>query len=151
MSYHARTASLLVLMIVLAGCSHMSKLWPWRAKPPAPPEVAHELVITAGEGVAASYPQYWKRNTVVVDLQGVAGTGSIVLRRREGATWPVRIALRVMPGSVGVLDIAAAQRLVLPISPDGAQPVDLELPPGAYTPATEEITVRWSPATPATS
>ena len=150
MSYRARTASLLVLMIVLAGCSHMSKLWPWRSKPPAAPEVANELVITAGEGVtAASYPQYWKRNTVVVDLQGVTGTGSVVLRPRDGATWPVRIALRVMPGGVGVLDIAAAQRLVLPISSEGTQPVDLELPPGVYTPATEQITVRWSPATPA--
>src|SRR5215471_13117572 len=43
--------------------------------------------------------------------------------------WPVRLAVRVMPGSLGELDVRGAQRVVLPIVPAGGKPVDLELPP----------------------
>ena len=45
------------------------------------------------------------------------------------------------------LDVRAAQRTVLPITPAGSQPVVLELTPGVYTPATPEMTVSWGPST----
>jgi hypothetical protein len=102
--------------------------------------------MTGPGGTVATYPQYWKRNTLVVDLQGASGTGSVMLAPREGATWPVRMAFRVMPGSMGALEIHAEQRKVLPITPDGSKPVDLELEPGVFTPKTDRIFVGWGPA-----
>jgi hypothetical protein len=131
---------------MLGACSHLH--WPFHRKPPPQPEVAHELVVTAPDGTtAAPYPQYWKRNTVVVDLQGASGTGGIVLKPRPGgAGWPVRIALRMKPGAVGQLEVRADQRAIIPVTPSGTQPVDLELPPGLYTAKSEQITVQWGPA-----
>jgi hypothetical protein len=130
--------------VMLAACSHMH--WPWK-HPAPPPQVVHELVITSPEGGSQlDFPQYWKRNTLVLDLQGVSGTGGVVARPRAGTTWPVRLALRVRPGSIGQLEVRADQRMVIPITTEGARPVDLELPPGVYTPKTEEIRVSWAAA-----
>jgi hypothetical protein len=128
----------------LAGCSHLR--WPWTHRPPPPPPAVHELVETSPDGRASlDFPQYWKRNTLVVDLQGISGSGGLVLRPRLGATWPVRLAVRVRPGSMGQLEIRADQRVVIPITTQGAKPVDLELAPGVYTPKTDEIRVSWGP------
>jgi hypothetical protein len=94
----------------------------------------------------ADFPQYWKRNTLLLDLAGVNGSGSVVLQPRTDKQWPVRIAVRVMPGQVGTLEVRAEQqRLLLPITPDGVKPVDLELVPGMYTPKTSQIRVTWGP------
>jgi hypothetical protein len=125
-----------------AACSHM----PWHHRPPPPPAAVHELDISSGgANTAAVFPQYWKRNTLLVDLSAARGSGSIVLKPAAGGAWPVRIALRVTPGAIGVLEVSAAQHTRLPINPSGSTPVDLELDPGIYTPQTAEMTVSWGP------
>jgi len=59
---------------------------------------------------------------------------------------PVRIALRVRPGSVGLLEVQADQRMILPVTPTGDKPIDLELVPGVYTAKSPQMVVRWEPA-----
>ncbi len=101
----------------------------------------------AADGASAQgFPQYWKRNTLVVDLQSASGTGGITLKPAEGGKFPVRVAFRVMPGSIGLLEVQADQRMLLPVTREGAKPVDLELVPGVYTAKTPQITVKWEPA-----
>jgi hypothetical protein len=107
----------------------------------------HELTITAAAaGGATSFPQYWKRNTLLVDLQAGGGMGGIVLKPVEGTAWPVRIAFRVMPGQFGALEVRGNARLRLPITPQGSKPIDLELSPDIYTQKTAQLTVTWGPA-----
>ncbi len=118
-----------------AACSHM----PWHHRPPPQPQPVHELDISGTN----TFPQYWQRNTLLVDLSAARGSGSIVLKPAAGGAWPVRLAFRVTPGSIGVLAVQAAQRLTLPIAASGPQPVDLELTPGVYRPETTEMTVSW--------
>ncbi|HVN45886.1 MAG TPA: hypothetical protein VMT66_11710 [Steroidobacteraceae bacterium] len=136
----ALRASVLVLALAACGCSH----WPWHKPPPPAPQPVHYLGV-GGEGAAAVRGQYWKRNTLLVDLTGASGSGSITLRAPEEG-WPVRLALRVTPGAVGELDVRGAQRMVLPIAPGGVKPVELELPPALYTVKTAEMSVSWGPA-----
>jgi hypothetical protein len=120
--------------------------WPFAHKPPPPPEVADELVVTPEPGTTAiAFPQYWVRNAVVLDLETAAGTGAVLVRPKEGATWPVRLALRVKPGTVGQLEVRADQRVILPIATEGTKPVDLELAPSVYSARTEQMTVSWGP------
>ena len=133
-----------VLATLLAGCGHLN-FWPFRHKPTPPPPEVHELDESSEGGAAAAYPQYWMRNTLIVDLQGVSGAGSVTLKPREHTTWPVRIALKVMPGSVGELEVRAAQRTVLPVTVAGAKPVVLELSPSIFTQKSPQITVAWGP------
>ena len=59
---------------------------------------------------------------------------------------PVRIAFRVRPGTIGVLDVRGAERTLLPINGTGTSPVDLELGPGMFTPTTTQMTVSWGPS-----
>ena len=135
---------ILLLSTLLVGCGHLN-FWPFRHKPTPPPPEVHELDESSDGGAAATYPQYWMRNTLIVDLQGVSGTGSVTLKPREHTTWPVRIALKVMPGSVGELEVRAAQRTVLPLTAAGAKPVVLELSPSVYTLKSPQIVVAWGP------
>ena len=128
-----------LLTLLAAGCH-----WPWHRHPPAPPAPVHELDISGA--AADSYPQYWQRNTLLVDLSSASGSGSITLKPLAGTTWPVRLALRVTPGAIGTLEVRAAQRVSLPISPTAGKPIDLELNPGVFTPATPAIIVQWGPA-----
>jgi hypothetical protein len=123
-----------------AACSHM----PWHHRPPAAPAPVHELDISGAAGnTAPDFPQYWKRNTLLIDLSAARGTGGIVIKPVAGGTWPVRIAFRVTPGAIGALEVRAAQHTRLPINASGSRPVDLELDPGIYTPQTPEMTVSW--------
>jgi len=115
------------------------------AVPATPAAGTGAAVPSADATPAPGFPQYWKRNTLVLDLEPISGFGGLVVRPRNGTTWPVRLALRVMPGSVGQLEVRAAQRVILPIIPTGAKPIDLELAPGVYTGTTEQITVTWGP------
>jgi hypothetical protein len=142
----AVATGLLALAMSLTGCSHLPSMhWPWHHQPaPAPPQV-HELDGMSEQGTALSFPQYWMRNTLVVDLQGAAGTGSVVLKPRAGTTWPVRIAFKVTPGSIGELEVSAQQRMVLPVTPAGPKPIVLELSPGIYVPKSPQMTVWWGP------
>jgi hypothetical protein len=137
----------MVLLLVSGGCSHMPSVhWPWHHSPPPAPTPVHELDIS---GTSTAFPQYWKRNTLLVDLSGATGSGSITLKPTEGSTWPVRIAFRVSPGAIGVLDVRGAERTLLPINGSGHAPIDLELSPGMCTPATAQMTVSWAPQSPA--
>ena len=138
-----------VVAICAAGCSHLPQLhMPWSHRPAPPPQPVHELVITDAAGAAAAFPQYWSRNTLVVDLQGISGTGHVLLTTPAGTTWPFRLALRVIPGSAGELDVRADQRWVVPIVGTGVKPVDLVLPNGLYSSATAQINVAWEPVPP---
>ncbi len=140
-----KAAGALALATLLAGCSHLH--WPFHRKPAPPPPEVHELDESSEGGAAASFPQYWMRNTLIVDLQGVSGTGSVTLKPREHTEWPIRIAFKVMPGSVGEIEVKAAQRTILPITPSGSKPVVLELAPGAFSMKTKQMVVSWGPNT----
>ena len=82
-----------------------------------------------------------------MDFQGISGTGSVTLKPREHTEWPIRIAFKVTPGSVGEIEVKAAQRVVLPITPTGTKPVYLELTPGTFSMKTPQIVVSWGPIT----
>jgi hypothetical protein len=125
----------------------MSAHLPWRHKPPPPAEVSTALTVATPEGAAVSWPQFWQRNDVVLDMTGVVGTGSVVVVPRTGLAWPMRVALRVPAGVIGTLDVQGAQRLVVSIPATGGTAVDVELPPGVYPAATRQITVHWGPVT----
>lgn len=139
-------ASCLAALLSLAGCASLRAHLPWSHRAAPPPEVSTALTVAAADGSALSWPQVWQRNDVVLDLSAVAGTGSAVVMPRAGLAWPVRVALRVTPGSIGAIDVRGAQRLVLPVPARGKGPVDLELPPGVYVAATRQITLNWGPA-----
>ena len=49
--------------------------------------------------------QYWKRNTLLLDLSSASGSGQLTLKPIEGSTWPVRLAFRVTPGAFAVLEV----------------------------------------------
>ena len=126
--------------LVLSACAmHMPHVWPFYKKPKAGPQAVNALNLVNADGSPASYPQYWKRNTLVIDLSGVSGTGSFAARLPEETTWPVRVAVRVRPGSVQQIEIQGEERNVLPVAPDGAQPLDLEFAPSVYRPRTAAI------------
>jgi len=137
-----RSAALALALCLVAACSHLH--WPRHRALPPPPVAVHELDVT-GAG-AAGLPQYWKRNTLLVDLSAVSGTGTITVKPVAGTTWPIRLAFRVTPGAIAVLEVRGAERVSLPINPTGARPVDLELTPGVYTAKTAQLTVSWGPA-----
>jgi hypothetical protein len=141
----ATCAGALLVALAAAGCGHLAAPhWPWHHHPQAAPRAVHELDI--GGAAADAFPQSWKRNTLLVDLSAASGSGSITLKPVAGSDWPVRLAFRVRPGAIGQLEIRAAQRLTLPVAAAGGAPVDLELAPGVYTPATPEMTVSWGAA-----
>ena len=143
LSMALRALAIGVLAVGAAGCSHLR--WPWHHQPPPAPTPVHVLDVS-GTGASAVLAQYWKRNTLVLDMSAASGSGSVTLRPPVDG-WPVRLALRVTPGSLGELDVRGAQRVVLPIVPAAGKPVVLELPPAVYSPKTVEVTVAWGPAT----
>lgn len=141
-------AAALGALLALGACSHLphwpqwSPHWPWHHAPPAPPTPVHELEVSGSTTPA----QYWKRNTLLIDLSAASGTGSVVLRPAPRKDWPVRLAVRVRPGAFGTLEVRGAARQVLSIDSTGASPVDLELPPAICTPSTPRLTLSWGPA-----
>jgi hypothetical protein len=141
----ARLALLAVACIALPACSTMSNLWPFHKKVKPAPEAVHELNLVNADGSAATYPQYWVRNTLVVDLSGVGGQGSVAARLPDEATWPVRVAVRVRPGSVDQIEVLGEERNVLPVSRDGTKPIELTLASSVYTPKTAAIYISWGP------
>jgi hypothetical protein len=134
-----RALAVAMALMLITGCAHLH--WPWHHAPPPPPAPVHELDMSGAVG----FPQYWKRNTLLVDLRGASGSGSAVMKPIAGTTWPVRLGFRVTPGAFGTLEVRGEQRVLLPISASGAQPIELELPPGVYAAKTPEITVSWGP------
>ncbi|HTU64570.1 MAG TPA: hypothetical protein VMF52_01360 [Steroidobacteraceae bacterium] len=141
----ARLALLAACCLALTACSTMSKLWPFHRKAKTGPEAVHELNLVNADGSEATYPQYWVRNTLVIDLSGIGGQGSVAARLPEESTWPVRVAVRVRPGSVEQLEVQGEERNVLPVGKDGVKPVDITLGTSVYTPKTAAIYLTWGP------
>jgi hypothetical protein len=134
--------------LAVAACGSTPKsLWPFGSEPVEAPAPADEVVfdrIVSGPATPV-FPQYWRRNTLVIDLQGIAGSGELRMRPRTAAGWPVRIAFRVAPGAVDRLEIRGEQRIVWPLDGGATAPIEFELPPGAYRATTPEIRLIWGP------
>ena len=137
-----RLALIATVGLLLAACS-TPKIWPFYKKPVPPPEAVHEVDLANADGSAASYPQYWKRNTLVIDLSGVSGTGTVSARLPADTTWPVRVAVRVLPGSVEQLEVVGEERNVLAVSREGTMPIDIEFPPSVFRPTTGALYISW--------
>ncbi|MCU0760343.1 MAG: hypothetical protein MUF07_14240 [Steroidobacteraceae bacterium] len=148
----ARRLAAAALLALLAGCSSLpgiSGLWPFGARPAAVPQPVDELVFeTADGGAAPAFPQYWKRNTLVVDLSSAPASGSVTLRPRAAEGWPVRVAFRVVPGTIGQLEVRALQRVLLPVNPAAGPPVDLELGPSVLARGTPRLVLSWGQSPP---
>jgi hypothetical protein len=140
----ARIAFVALVTLVLAGCS-MPKIWPFYKKPKPVPQAVHELELLNADGTPASYPQFWKRNTLVIDLSGVSGAGSVAARLPAETTWPVRVAVRVQPGSVQQVEVEGEERNVMAVAPEGFAPIELEFAPSVYRPTTAAIYINWGP------
>ena len=131
--------------MLTAGCSHFSAMhWPWTHQPAAPPVPVNEMIVTTDSGAAAPSPQYWKRNTLLIDLHDASQEGGVVVKPRPGGQWPVRVAFRVTPGSIGVLEVRGEERMLLPVAQAAGPPIDLELAPGVYIATTVQLKVHWS-------
>jgi hypothetical protein len=134
--------------LVLTACSsYKVKMgWPPIYKTPAPvSEAVNELNLLNADGTPANFPQYWKRNTLLIDLSAIGAAGNFAARLPEGTTWPVRVGVRVRPGSVGQIEILGEERNVLPVAAEGTVPLDLEFAPSVYTPKTAAIYISWGP------
>lgn len=164
MKRHDRAGAVLamgLIMTTLAGCSSLrmpdmnmpTLRWPFSAKPVPAPEPVDEVIFEAPEAASAAtvvaFPQYFKRNTLIIDLTAASGSGSVLLRPRTPAGWPMRVAFRVKPGSFEALDVRADQRVLLPLAASSTRPTqDLSLPPGSFQVRTESMLLRWGPAVP---
>jgi hypothetical protein len=142
----------IAILLAASGCAHLPRphpgaLWPWHKAPAAAPEAVHELDVTVPADAAMPIVlQYWHRNALLVDLQGVASSGSVILRPRAGATWPIRLEFRVQPGRFPVLELQGAQRHVYPVTAATTEPVIIAVEPALYPPAATQILVRWGAA-----
>jgi hypothetical protein len=130
------------LGLELSACS-TPKIWPFYKKPKPVPAAVHEVDLVNADGTPATYPQYWKRNTLVIDLSGVSGSGNVAAKLPEQSTWPVRVAVRVRPGSVEQVEVQGEERSVFAVTRDGTLPLDLELAPSVYRKATGAIYISW--------
>ena len=141
----ARLVFIATVSVAISACSsmHVPKIWPFYKKPKPVPEAVHEVDLLNADGTPASFPQYWKRNTLVIDLSGASGTGTVTARLPAETTWPVRVAVRVQPGSVQQLDVQGEERSVLPVAAEGTLPIDLELMPSVFRPTTQAIYINW--------
>jgi hypothetical protein len=143
----AAAALILATLLGVSGCSHLHAMhWPWHHPAPPPAAPVHELDISSSALDRAAVRQYWNRNTLVVDLSAASGSGAITLKPAAGSAWPVRLAVRVTPGSIGLLEVRGEQRLSLPITPAGGKPVELELVPRLYHSKTAQLSISWGPA-----
>src|ERR1700729_2756130 len=93
--------SVLALALVVAGCGH----WPFHRHAPAAPVPVHELEVTGA--APDTYPQYWRRNTLLLDLSAASGSGSITVKPAAGGSWPVRLRPGGPPRGGGTLGGAA--------------------------------------------
>ena len=136
-------ALLAMLSLSLSACAMH---WPWQRRPLPPPPPVHQVTIVADAPVAATtIVQYWDRNTLLLDLTAVGGEGGAIMTPIKALGWPVRLEFRVRPGSIGRLEVLAAQRVVYGVPAQGA-PLLLKLAPSAYHADTAQIMLRWSAA-----
>jgi hypothetical protein len=151
-----------LILATLAGCSslrmpdvNMPKLrWPFSAKPVPAPEPVDEVIFEApaaqSPATVVAFPQYFKRNTLIIDLTSASGSGSVLLRPKTPAGWPMRVAFRVKPGSFEALEINAGQRVLLPVVAKAKRPtLDLELPPALVRARSDDaLQLRWGAVVP---
>jgi hypothetical protein len=147
--WQAHLALLTLSTMLLAGCSSLDLLkprWPFSSRSAPAPEVVDELTFeSVGEVPVSAFPQFFRRNTLIVDMTAAGAAGAVTLRPHTRFGWPVRVAFRVRPGAFAALELVGDQRLVLPVVADGHRAtLDLELPPG-FVPARDDraIEVRW--------
>ena len=134
----------LVLMFGLTGCSTIRDHWPWRHHVAPPPPAVHELqVIVPPDAQVPIVLQFWERNTLVVDLTGVANQGSVELRPGESGAWPTRLALRFQPGRFEAVQIRGAQRVVFPVTDDRKGNATVDVPPAVHPAGTAALTLSW--------
>jgi len=139
-----RLALIAACALLIGGCaSPGTKWWPFHKKPKPPPEIVHELDLVNADGTPANFPQFWKRNTLVIDLSGVSGTGGLAARLPADTTWPVRVAVRVQPGGVEQIEVQGEERNVMAVSREGTLPIDLEFAPSVYRKTTAAIYINW--------
>jgi hypothetical protein len=111
------------------------------------PQPIRELeVAIAADTATPVVLQFWERNTLVMDLQDVSSAGQVTLSRREGRSWPARIAFRMSPTRFEVLEVRGAQRVVLPVASGGSTAVTVEIPSKTYDKTTSGLVVSWGPA-----
>ena len=139
---HCGVLLLATLCISLTGCVS-DWHWPWKDKPQPAPQPAHYVNVVSENASAIS--QYWDRNTLQFDLTAVSGKGVATVSPIKSVGWPIRLEFLVRPGSFGVLEVVAAERVVLQVPTQGKNLV-LKLAPGVYLPDTESLTLRWSAA-----
>jgi hypothetical protein len=140
------TLMLVTLASGLVACSSARALWPWghRSSPPAQP--VRELQVTVPPDAQVPIVlQFWERNTLVVDLTGVAAKGAVELRPGTSGQWPVRIALRFQPGRFEVVEAMGAQRIVIPVTEDRQGPATVELPPAVNPAGSGVLKLTWGP------
>jgi len=139
-----RLALFVACTLVLGGCtSTPHKWWPFHKKAKPAPEVVHEVDLVNADGTPANYPQYWKRNTLIIDLSGVSGTGAVTARLPADTTWPVRVAVRVQPGSIQQVEVQGEERNVMAVSTEAGLPIELEFAPSVYRKTTAAIYINW--------
>jgi hypothetical protein len=144
----SRIVVVVALALSVASCGtmqHAQKLWPFGKKAAPAPAAVNEVAFESAPGQALEVAQYWKRNTLVFDLQAMSGQGAVVARPREGTTWPVRVAIRSRPGSVGEFDVRGSQRVIWPVPQEGTAAVDFELPAAVVRTDTKELAIAWGP------
>jgi hypothetical protein len=138
-----RTLSL-VLALGLAACTTVREHLPWRQRSAPPPPAVHELqVVVPPDAQVPIVLQFWERNTLVVDITGVASEGSVTLKAGDSGRWPARLAVRFEPGRFEAVEIRGAQRVVYPVTSDRKGPATVDVPPAAVPPATGSITLAW--------
>ncbi|HEY7928602.1 MAG TPA: hypothetical protein VID71_01235 [Steroidobacteraceae bacterium] len=122
---------------------------PWHRRPhhaPAAPSAPALAITLEGQAAsAAALPQRWQRNTLLLDLTHLPDNGSATLTPPANAGWPVRLAFRVQPGSIGSLTIEGAERVQYTLPAHGPA-MTLQLDPGVYVVKTASLTLRWSAA-----
>jgi hypothetical protein len=144
----ARTWLLLTVFLgsVTGSAEARAKHWytPWRRATIAAPVPVSELsVATLDNASAPSLPQFWNRNTLRVDLGGLAGSGGLALAPNAVNGWPLRIEFAVRPGSMKQLEVVGDTRVLFAVTAEGAETLLLPLGSGVYTPSTKLLTLRW--------
>lgn len=134
--------TMLLAAALTAGCGSLPRIpWPWSKPPPAAPAPVDELSV-AGTALP-TIAQYWQGNTLVLDMTAVPAQGSVVATPTYPRGWPMRLAVRTVPGRFGALEVRGAQRAVLPLTTEGTGFVELQVPPGVHPPGTRELVLSW--------
>lgn len=139
-----RPLPLVLLALCLSACASVREHVPWRHKEPPPAEPVHELqVVVPGDAQVPIVLQFWERNTLVVDLTGVASQGSVELRPGPTGQWPARLALRFQPGRFEAVEIRGAQRVVYPVTEDRKGAATVDVPPAVVPAGRESVRLAW--------